>query len=36
VNELRRNEIIYQCESCQRILYYEDVPPAADAARPTE
>lgn len=29
VNELRRNEIIYQCESCQRILYYEDVPQAA-------
>ena len=21
-NELRRNEIIFQCESCQRILYY--------------
>jgi uncharacterized protein len=45
VNELRRNEIIYQCASCQRILYYEDVKPsaapgapaAADAApRPTE
>jgi len=35
VNELRRNEIIYQCESCLRILYYEDVPHAADpAARP--
>ena len=37
VNELRRNEIIFQCESCQRILYYEDVPASADAApRPTE
>jgi predicted nucleic acid-binding Zn-ribbon protein len=37
VNELRRNEIIYQCASCQRILYYEDVPQAAAAAaRPTE
>jgi hypothetical protein len=36
VNELRRNEIIYQCESCLRILYYEDVPQPADAARPTE
>lgn len=36
VNELRRNEIIYQCESCLRILYYEDVPQSADAARPTE
>jgi predicted nucleic acid-binding Zn-ribbon protein len=23
VNELRKNEIIFQCESCQRILYYE-------------
>jgi uncharacterized protein len=22
VNELRKNEIIFQCESCQRILYY--------------
>jgi hypothetical protein len=32
VNELRRNEIIYQCESCQRILYYEEVPPAVDPA----
>jgi len=37
VNELRRNEIIYQCASCHRILYYEDVPQAAAAAaRPTE
>jgi len=45
VNELRRNEIIFQCESCLRILYYEDVPqtsapgaPAAadPASRPTE
>ena len=37
VNELRRNEIIYQCESCQRILYYENVPAAPDPApRPTE
>jgi predicted nucleic acid-binding Zn-ribbon protein len=41
VNELRRNEIIFQCESCQRILYYEDPPatPAsgpAPAPRPTE
>jgi predicted nucleic acid-binding Zn-ribbon protein len=36
VNELRRNEILYQCESCQRILFYEDVPASADAARPTE
>jgi predicted nucleic acid-binding Zn-ribbon protein len=45
VNEIRRNEIIYQCESCLRILYYEDVPqtaasgapaPADPASRPTE
>ena len=37
VNELRHNEVIYQCASCQRILYYEDVPAAADpAARPAE
>ena len=37
VNELRRNEIIFQCESCLRILYYEDVPAAADQSpRPPE
>jgi len=37
VNELRRNEIIYQCESCQRILYYEDVPATpVPAPGPTE
>jgi len=37
VNELRRNEIIFQCESCLRILYYEDVPATADPApRPAE
>ncbi|MFO7691764.1 MAG: C4-type zinc ribbon domain-containing protein [Vicinamibacterales bacterium] len=37
VNELRRNEIIFQCESCHRILYYEQVPAAADPApHPTE
>ena len=37
VNELRRNEIIFQCESCQRILYYENVPAAAaPAPSPTE
>jgi uncharacterized protein len=36
VNELRKNEIIFQCESCQRILYYEAgmAPVAAD--RPVE
>ena len=32
-NEVRRNEAIVQCDSCQRILYY--VPPSpADAAMP--
>jgi len=37
VNELRRNEIIFQCESCHRILYYEHVPAAVDQPpRPTE
>jgi uncharacterized protein len=31
-NELRRNEIIFQCESCQRVLYFGlDAPGAADA-----
>jgi uncharacterized protein len=34
VNELRRNEIIYQCGSCQRILYYESVPAAPERAEP--
>jgi uncharacterized protein len=29
-NELRRNEIIFQCESCQRILYFPPQPAAAD------
>ncbi len=27
-NELRRNEIIFQCESCQRILYFPSQPAA--------
>ena len=38
VNELRRNEIIFQCDSCHRILYYEIVPaaPAQAAPRPAE
>jgi len=36
VNELRRNEVIYQCASCQRVLYYEDVPAAGQAPGPTE
>jgi uncharacterized protein len=30
VNELRRNDIIFQCESCQRVLYFPSQP--ADAA----
>jgi hypothetical protein len=34
VNELRRNEIIFQCESCLRILYYEDLPAASGQAAP--
>jgi uncharacterized protein len=29
-NELRRNDRIFQCESCQRILYILPQPPAAD------
>jgi len=37
VNELRRNEIIFQCESCQRILYYENPPATAEPpAQPQE
>lgn len=32
-NQVRRNDGIYQCESCTRILYY--VPPAAPAAPPS-
>jgi predicted nucleic acid-binding Zn-ribbon protein len=32
-NELRRNEIIFQCESCRRILYFPpQAPTAADSA----
>jgi hypothetical protein len=34
VNELRRNEIIFQCESCQRILYYENPPATAEPSAP--
>jgi predicted nucleic acid-binding Zn-ribbon protein len=37
VNELRRNEIVFQCESCQRILYYENPPATAEpSAAPQE
>ncbi len=28
-NELRRNEIIYQCDSCRRILYFPPLGPAS-------
>ena len=38
-NEVRRNESIIQCDSCQRILYYAGQPPAAEsqpAASPAE
>ena len=34
VNELRKNEIIFQCESCQRILYYEAGMAPVAAERP--
>jgi len=34
VNELRRNEIVFQCESCQRILYYEAGMAPVAAERP--
>jgi hypothetical protein len=34
VNELRRNEIMFQCESCQRILYYENPPATAEPSAP--
>lgn len=34
-SELRRHEIVFQCESCQRILYFAGpVPAAADAGAP--
>jgi hypothetical protein len=36
VNELRRNEIIFQCESCQRILYYENPPATAEPPAPPQ
>ena len=34
INELRKNEIIFQCESCQRILYYEAGAAPVAAERP--
>jgi hypothetical protein len=36
VNELRRNEVIFQCESCQRILYYENPPATAEPSAPPQ
>jgi hypothetical protein len=36
VNEIRRNEIVFQCESCQRILYYEAPPATADPPPPPQ
>jgi uncharacterized protein len=33
-NELRRNEIIFQCESCQRILYFPAQPAAGAQTTP--
>jgi uncharacterized protein len=35
-NELRRNEMIFQCESCQRILYFTGPPPAPNTNPPPE
>jgi predicted nucleic acid-binding Zn-ribbon protein len=34
INDLRKNEIIFQCESCQRILYYEAGAAPIAAERP--
>lgn len=34
INELRKNEIIFQCETCQRILYYEAGAAPIAAERP--
>jgi hypothetical protein len=36
VNEIRRNEVVFQCESCQRILYYEYPPETADPSAPPQ
>lgn len=33
-NEVRRNDAIVQCDSCQRILYYVPPPPAGDSDQP--
>lgn len=34
-NEVRRNEAIIQCDSCQRILYFAGMPAAAEASAPS-
>lgn len=34
-NEVRRNEAIIQCDSCQRILYFAGAQPQAEAAAPS-
>ena len=34
-NEVRRNEAIIQCDSCQRILYFAGASPVAEAAAPS-
>jgi len=35
-NDLRRNETIFQCESCQRILYFSGPPPAPNTNVPPD
>jgi predicted nucleic acid-binding Zn-ribbon protein len=35
-NDLRRNEMIFQCESCQRILYFTGPPPGPNTNPPPE
>ncbi|MCX6537521.1 MAG: C4-type zinc ribbon domain-containing protein [Acidobacteria bacterium] len=35
-NDLRRNEMIFQCESCQRILYFTGPPPAPNTNPPPD
>jgi predicted nucleic acid-binding Zn-ribbon protein len=35
-NDLRRNDVIFQCESCQRILYFTGPPPAPNTNPPPE
>ena len=35
-NDLRRNEMLFQCESCQRYLYFTGPPPAPNTNPPVE